>query len=254
MAFNRFNIRDALGLGGGGFGPGYQSSISPRSSFSLRGRGFSPIRPLGGGRGPSLGEDPMDRAPRVTRPTPAPASTPQPALKPSTPRVTSPTAPSAPAAPQFGSGQGLAGSPSAPSVSRPAITGAPTAPSTGTGSVIPPHLAAAMATPGGVTTQFGGAPTPARPTPQQAPGTITPAAGQFGTPSAPPQVTRPVMSPLAAATPMQTPGGSQVFRRGSSGLLGAAGGLLEGGLGVPGTRGTQQVIPSELLALLMRRR
>lgn len=163
-------------------------------------------------------------APQVTRPGGAPVA----------PRV-----PSAPTAPSLPSG--------------PPVTGAPSTQSPGAGVGIPPNLAAAMATPGGSVTQFGGAPTPARPTPQQAPQINTPAAGQQTTPSAPPVVQmpqRPALSPLAAATPAQTPGAAQVFRRGQGGLLGASGGLLEGGLGVPGTRGPQQAIPSELLALL----
>lgn len=214
---------------------------------------FDPVRgdfpSFGGGSGvkrrpavdPGIPSEPSHQGktpPRLNPTLQTPAAA-QPA-----PQVTrpggSPTAPSAPTAP------------TAPSVpSGPPVTGAPSpAPTPGGAAGIPPHLAAAMQTPGGATTQFGGAPTPARPTPQQAPGTITPAAGQQTTPSAPPQLPGPSMSPLAAATPMQTPGAAQVFRRGQSGLLGAAGGRLEGGLGVPGVRGTQQAIPTELLALL----
>lgn len=240
------NVGGFGSVGGGGF----QTSIAPRSNPTLINAFSNRIGAPRSGMG-----EPQVRG--VTRPGGQPAQ-PTPALKPKLP-VSSPTAPTTPAAPKFGASLG---SQQQPAVTRPAITGAPTAapksPATGIappsgGAGIPPNLLAAMPTPGGGTQQMGGmAPTPATPVPQQAPATATPAAGQQTTPSATPQIQRPsmAMNPAQAATPAQTPGGAGVFRRGAGGLLGASGGRLEGGLGVPGTLGAQQAVPTELLAFL----
>jgi hypothetical protein len=180
---------------------------------------------------------------------------------------TSPAATPAPQAPQVPQVQRPSASQAAPSAptlpSAPAMTGAP---QTGGGNPLglPPHLMAAL-TGGQATTQFPAAPSgPAPSTSPPTPSVGMPPAGQHTQPSAPPQVERPQppptpqvppmtpMSPQAAATPAQALGGGPVTRPRPGGLLGAAGGLLEGGLGVPGGQSAGQAIPTELLALLAR--